>query len=62
MDGVRLDGSGFVIINDGSENYIRVVDVIAILSAEYSPKDRDNVAELLQGIVTSSNIDHMRMN
>lgn len=47
-----MDGSTFVILNDGPDAYIRVVDVLAILSSQYSPKDRDAVAEMLQGIVT----------
>jgi hypothetical protein len=61
MDGL-VDGTTFVIISDGSENYIRISDVLTILSAEYSPKDRDDIADLLQGIVTSASPENMRMN
>jgi hypothetical protein len=57
-----VDGTTFVIISDGSENYIRISDVLTILSAEYSPKDRDDIADLLQGIVTSASPENMRMN
>lgn len=61
MDGI-VDGTTFVIISDGCENYIRIADVLTILSSEYSPKERDDIADLLQGIVTSSSPEHMRMN
>lgn len=57
-----MDGTTFVIISDGCENYIRIADVLTILSSEYLPKDRDDIADLLQGIVTSVPNDNMRMN
>lgn len=46
-----MDGRIFEIVTDGPDAYIRVDDVIAILSSDYSPKDRDQVAEMLQSIV-----------
>jgi hypothetical protein len=39
-----------------------VSDVLEILSAQYSPKDRDQVAEFLTGILTEPEIPHARMN
>jgi len=47
-----MDGSCFVIIQDGADSYIRVADVLSILSAEYSPTERDQVAEFLRGLGT----------
>ena len=54
-----MDGE-FVILRDGPDSYIRVADVLEILSARYSPKDRDLIAEFLQGELTPS--QNMRMN
>jgi len=54
-----MDGE-FVILRDGPDSYIRVADVLEILSARYSPKDRDLIAEFLQGELTPS--QNARMN
>jgi hypothetical protein len=57
-----MDGSCFVILKDGPDCYIRVTDVIDILSAQYSPKDRDQIAEFLNGILAEPSMPPARMN
>jgi hypothetical protein len=57
-----MDGSCFVILKDGPDCYIRVVDVLSILSPEYSPKERDQVAEFLHGILVEPPCPDHRMN
>jgi hypothetical protein len=57
-----MDGSCFVILKDESDSYIRISDVLNILSAQYSPKDRDQVAEFLHGILVEPYCPDQRMN
>ena len=57
-----MDGSCFVILKDGPDAYIRVCDVLQILSSQYSPKDRDQFAEFLHGILTEPHCPDQRLN
>jgi hypothetical protein len=57
-----MDGSCFVIIKDESETYIRITDVLEILSAQYSPSERDQVARFLHGVVTEPYCPDQRLN
>jgi hypothetical protein len=61
MDGV-MDGSCFVILNDGPDSYIRVTDVLEILSPRFSPKDRDQIAEFLTGVLSDSHCPDRKLN
>jgi len=57
-----MDGSCFVILKDGPDCYIRVTDVLEILSAQYSPKDRDQIAEFLNGVLAEPAMPSTRLN
>jgi hypothetical protein len=57
-----MDGYCFVIIKDESDSYIRIVDVLEILSAQYSPSERDQVAQFLHGIVMEPYCPDQRLN
>jgi hypothetical protein len=57
-----MDGSCFVIFKDGPDCYIRVTDVLEILSAQYSPKDRDQIAEFLTGVLAEPAMPSTRLN
>jgi hypothetical protein len=46
-----MDGSCFQIMTDGPDSYIRVSDVLEILSSRYSPVDREQVATVLQSVI-----------
>jgi len=57
-----MTGSQFVIIKDGPDAYIRVCDVLEILSAQYTPKERDQVAVFLHGILMEPFCPDQRLN
>lgn len=57
-----MNGHCFEIVKDGPEAYLRVSDVLLVLSAEYSPKDRDQFAEFLRGILVERDSPSGKLN